>query len=60
MRELQLKSRIEHLRLKQTSPDHDPKRVLEEADKKVKADALMQFGKTLLKVKKFEDGKREQ
>ena len=52
MRETQLKSRLDHKHVLER--DIDPMRVVEEANEKVKLEAMLKFQRSLIKVKKFE------
>lgn len=58
MRETQLKSRLDHKH--ELERDIDPMRVVEEANEKVKLEAMLKFQRSLIKVKKFEEVKRGQ
>lgn len=58
MRETQLKSRLDHKH--ELERDTDPMRVVEEANEKVKLEAMLKFQRSLIKVKKFEEVKRDQ
>ena len=59
MREVQLKSRLDHKHEIERDNDH-PMLVVEEANEKVKIEAMLKFQRSLIKVKKFEEVKRDQ
>ena len=58
MREIQLKSRLDHKQ--ELERDSDPMRVVKKANEKVKLEAMLKFQRSLIKIKKFEEVKRDQ
>ena len=57
MREIALKSRLDHKH--DLARDLDPFRVVEEANLKVQLAAMLKFQRSLVKVRKFEEAKRD-